>query len=66
MQIVIGQKINFPEDLERVDDGQDRHEQHRRRQVPELDVEKLIDLRRTLDLRNLQKLLGNVVERRHK
>ena len=63
--VITGEQVNFPEDLERVDDGQNRHEQHCRRQVPELDVEELIRRRRALDLRNLEQLTRDIAERGH-
>ena len=43
--IVPREQVDLPEDLEGVDDGQDRHEQHRGREVAQLDVEELVDRR---------------------
>ena len=63
--VIAGEKIDLAEDLERVDDGQDRHEQHRRGQVPELDVEELVRRRRALDLRDLKQLARDIAERGH-
>jgi len=69
IQLVIGiiarEQIDLAENLERVDDRKDRHEQDRRREIAQLDVEKLVAGRGALDLRDLQKRPGDVVERRH-
>ena len=63
--VIAGEKIDLAEDLERVDDGQDRHEQNRRRQIAELDVEELVGRRRALDLRDLEQLARDIAEGGH-
>ena len=63
--VIAREQINFTEDLERVDDGQDRDEQDGRGEIAQLDVEEDIAARRAVQLRRLDQLLRDIVERGH-
>ena len=63
--IIPRQQIHLTEDLEGVNEREDRYKHHRRREIPQLDGEELVQLRRALHVRDFQQLLRDVRQARH-